>query len=61
MGKKKRALLSRLTVSQEMRELAQEMRELAIAHRQNVKDYHGDVPVYILWEERAMRLEGIPG
>jgi len=54
MGKKKRALLSRLTVSQEMR-------ELAITYRQNVEEYHGDIPVHILWEQRAMRLEGIPG
>jgi len=54
MGKKKRALLSRLTVSQEMR-------ELAIAFKQDVKRYHGDIPVHVLWEHRGVRLEGIPG
>ena len=54
MGKKKRALLSRLTVSQEMR-------ELSLAYKQDVKRYHGDIPVHVLFEHRAMRLEGIPG
>ena len=54
MGKKKRALLSRLTVSQEMR-------ELSLAYKQDVKRYHGDIPVHVLFEHRAARLEGIPG
>jgi len=54
MGKKKRALLSRLTVSQEMR-------ELAIAFKQDVKRYHGDIPVHVLWEHRGVRLEGMTG
>jgi len=54
MGKKKRELLSRLTVSQEMR-------ELNLAFKQDVKRYGGDIPVHVLFEHRAMRLEGIPG
>jgi len=54
MGKKKRALLSRLTVSQEMR-------ELSLAYKQDVKRYGSEIPVHVLWDHRAARLEGIPG
>jgi hypothetical protein len=54
MGKKKRALLSRLTA-------CQECRELAIAFKSSVREYRGDIPAHILYEHRAARLEGVPG
>jgi hypothetical protein len=54
MGKAKRAKLTKLTVSQELR-------ELNLAYKEDVRKYQGsEIPVHVLLEHRAARLEGLP-
>jgi hypothetical protein len=53
MGKAKRKQLAKLTA-------CQDCRELAIAFKQDVQRYQGEIPVHVLLEHRAARLEGLP-